>query len=160
MKISYRWLKEFVETDLDARAVADRLTNAGIGVEQITPVVEGLAGVVVGEIEAIERDLGTSAAGHQNRLVRVALPERRFEVVCGAPNVAPGLRAAFAPPGARLPGLGEVKAARIRGVVSEGILCSEQELGLSDDHSGILVLPAEAPLGSDLATYLGLDDWI
>ena len=160
MKISYRWLKEFVETDLDARAVADRLTNAGIGVEQITPVVEGLAGVVVGEIEAIERDLGTSAAGHQNRLVRVALPERRFEVVCGAPNVAPGLRAAFAPPGARLPGLGEVQAARIRGVVSEGILCSEQELGLSDDHSGILVLPAEAPLGSDLATYLGLDDWI
>jgi len=55
MKISFRWLREFVETDLDARAVADRLTNAGIGVEQITPVVEGLAGVVVGEIEAVER---------------------------------------------------------------------------------------------------------
>ncbi|HKX06040.1 MAG TPA: phenylalanine--tRNA ligase subunit beta, partial [Methylomirabilota bacterium] len=100
MKISYRWLKEFVETDLDARAVADRLTNAGIGVEQISPVVEGLAGVVVGEIEAVERELGTSAAGHVNRLVRVALPDRRFEVVCGAPNAAPGMRAAFAPPGA------------------------------------------------------------
>jgi len=160
MKIPYRWLKEFVETDLDARAVADRLTNAGIGVEQITPVVEGLAGVVVGEIEAIERDLGTSAAGHQNRLVRVALPGRHFQVVCGAPNAAPGLRAAFAPPGARLPGVGEVKAAKIRGVVSEGILCSEKELGLSDDHAGILVLPAEAPLGADLSPYLGLDDWI
>ena len=160
MKITYRWLQEFVETDLDARAVADRLTNAGIGVEQVAPVVEGLSGVVVGEIEAIERDLGVSAAGHHNRLVRVALPDRRFSVVCGAPNAAVGLRAAFAPPGARLPGLGEVKAARIRGVVSEGILCSEKELGVSDDHSGILVLPAEAPRGADLSTYLGLDDWI
>jgi len=160
MKIPYRWLKEFVETDLDARTVADRLINAGIGVEQITPVVEGLAGVVVGEIEAIERELGVSAAGHHNRLVRVALPGRRFSVVCGAPNAVPGARAAFAPPGARLPGLGEVKAAKIRGAVSEGILCSEKELGLSDDHSGLFTLPPEAPLGADLATYLGLDDWI
>jgi phenylalanyl-tRNA synthetase beta chain len=160
MKITFRWLKEFVETDLDAHAVADRLTNAGIGVEQIAPVVEGLAGVVVGEIEAVERDLGVSAAGHHNRLVRVALPDRRFSVVCGAPNATPGLRAAFAPPGARLPGLGEVQAAKIRGVVSEGILCSERELGISDDHSGVLVLPAEAPLGADVSTYLGLDDWV
>jgi phenylalanyl-tRNA synthetase beta chain len=160
MKITLRWLREFVETDLDARALADRLTNAGIGVEQITPVVEGLTGVVVGEIEAVERDLGVSAAGHVNRLVRVALPGRHLSVVCGAPNAEPGLRAAFAPPGARLPGLGEVKAARIRGVVSEGILCSEKELGLSDDHRGLLLLPPEAPLGADLATYLGLDDWI
>ena len=160
MKISYRWLKEFVETELDARAVADRLTNAGIGVEQITPVVEGLAGVVVGEIEAVERELGASAAGHVNRLVRVAVPGKHYSVVCGASNAAPGRRAAFAPPGARLPGLGPVKAAKIRGVISEGILCSEKELGLGDDHSGILVLPGEAPLGADLATYLGLDDWI
>lgn len=160
MKISYRWLQEFVETELDVRAVADRLTNAGIGVEQIAPVVEGLAGVVVGQIEAVERELGTSAAGHVNRLVRVAVPGQHFSVVCGAPNAAPGLRAAFAPPGARLPGLGPVTAAKIRGVVSEGILCSERELGLSDDHGGILVLPVEAPLGADLITYLGLDDWI
>jgi phenylalanyl-tRNA synthetase beta chain len=158
MKITYRWLKEFVETDLDARAVADRLTNAGISVEQIAPVVEGLAGVVVGEIEAIEGDLGVTATGHHTWLVRVVLPDRHFSVVCGAPNAAPGVRAAFAPPGARLPGLGEVKAAKIRGTISEGILCSEKELGLSDDHSGILVLPAEAPLGADLSTYLGLDD--
>ncbi len=160
MKISFSWLKEFVETELGAREVADRLTNAGIGVEQIAPVVEGLAGVVVGEIEAIERDLGVSAAGHHNQLVRVALPDRRYSVVCGAPNAAAGARAAFAPPGARLPGLGEVKAAKIRGVVSEGILCSEKELGISDDHSGLLLLPAEAPLGADVVRYLGLDDWI
>jgi len=160
MKITHRWLKEFVETDLDVRAVADRLTNAGIGVEQISPVVEGLSGVVVGEIEAIVGDLGTGATGHHTWLVRVALPGRHYSVVCGAPNAAPGLRAAFAPPGARLPGLGEVKAAKIRGAVSEGILCSERELGISDDHSGLLLLPAEAPLGADLSTYLGLDDWV
>ncbi len=63
MKISYRWLQEFVETELDAREVADRLTNAGIEVEQVTPVVEGLSGVVVGEIEAIEQELGRERGG-------------------------------------------------------------------------------------------------
>lgn len=160
MKVSYRWLKEFVETDLDPREVADRLTNGGIAVEQIAPVVEGLSGVVVAEIEAVERELGVTAAGHHNRLCRVALADRRFSVICGAPNAAPGLRTALAPPGARLPGLGPVKAAKIRGVVSEGILCSEKELGISDDHTGVLELPADAPLGADLSTYLGLDDWI
>src|SRR5262249_2460832 len=81
-------------------------------------------------------------------------------VICGAPNAAPLVRAAFAPPGATLPGLGEVKTAVIRGVTSEGMLCSERELGLSEDHAGILALPADAPLGADLVTYLGLDDWI
>jgi phenylalanyl-tRNA synthetase beta chain len=88
----------------------------------------------------------------------VALPGRKFSVICGAPNAAVGLRTAFAPPGAVLPVGGEVKAARIRGVVSEGILCSERELGIGDDHRGILELPSEAPIGTDLSTYLGLDD--
>ncbi|PYO35093.1 MAG: phenylalanine--tRNA ligase subunit beta [Candidatus Rokuibacteriota bacterium] len=160
MKISYRWLKEFVETELTPREIADRLVNAGIEVAAITPVVEGLSGVVVAEIEAIERDLGATPAGHHNRLCRVRLPDRTFSVICGAPNATPGLRTAFAPPGATLPASGAVKAVRIRGVSSEGILCSEQELGLSEDHGGILALPADAPLGADLSTYLGLDDWI
>src|SRR5262249_24468249 len=97
--------------------------------------------------------------GHHNKLCRVRLPDRAFSVICGAPNAASGVRTAFAPPGATLPKIGPVKAARIRGVTSEGILCSERELGLGEDHSGILVLPADAPLGADLATYLGLDDW-
>ncbi|HET8578546.1 MAG TPA: phenylalanine--tRNA ligase beta subunit-related protein, partial [Methylomirabilota bacterium] len=159
MKISYRWIKEYVETDLPARELADRLTNAGIAVEAVEPVVKGLSGVVVAVIEAIEKDLGTTAAGHVNRLCRVTLPDRKFSVVCGAPNAVVGLRTAFAPPGASLPG-GPVKAAKIRGVVSEGILCSERELGIGDDHRGILELPSEAPIGTDLSTYLGLDDEI
>src|SRR5437879_2875560 len=160
MKISYRWLTEFVETDLGPREIADRLVNGGIEVAAISPVVEGLSGVVIAEIEAIERDLGPTPAGHQNRLCRVRLPDRTFSVICGAPNATPGLRTAFAPPGATLPPGGAVKAVRIRGVGSEGILCSERELGLSEDHGGILALPADAPLGADLSAYLGLDDWI
>ena len=160
MKISYRWLQEFVETDLAPREIAERLINAGIEVASINPVVEGLSGVVIAEIESIVQDLGETAAGHHNTLCRVRLPDRAFSVICGAPNVAPGVRTAFAPPGATLPRIGAIKATTIRGVGSEGMLCSERELGLSDDHAGILVLPGDAPLGADLATYLGLDDWI
>ena len=159
MKVSYRWLQEFVRTDAAPADIGDRLTNAGIPVEQVTPVVEGLSGVVVGQIEAIERELGAGASGHVNRLCRVVVPGGTRSVVCGAPNAAPGLRTAFAPPGATLGGRA-VKAAKIRGVVSEGILCSEKDLGISEDHSGLLALPADAPVGADLAGYLGLDDWI
>ena len=160
MKLSYRWLTEYVETDLAPAVLADRLTNAGIPVEQVAPVVEGLAGVVVGEIKAIEGELGAGSGGHQNRLCRVTVPGRSLSVVCGAPNARPGLRTALAPPGATLPGIGAVAAAKIRGVVSEGMLCSERELGLGDDHAGVLELPGDAPLGADLVTYLGLDDTI
>ena len=84
MKISYRWLHEFVETDLPPAAVADRLVNAGIEVASVQPLVEGLSGVVIGEIEAIEKDLGVTPAGHHNRLCRVALPDKTFSVICGA----------------------------------------------------------------------------
>ena len=160
MKISYRWLKEFVETDVGPAEIKERLVHAGIEVASASPVVEGLSGVVVGEIEAIEKDLGPTPAGHHNRLCRVALPDRKFSVICGAPNAAPGLRTAFAPPGATLPGGRAIKATRIRGVVSEGMLCSEKELGIGEDASGILALPADAPVGADLSTYLGLDDTI
>jgi phenylalanyl-tRNA synthetase beta chain len=160
MKISYRWLQEFVDTDLTPREIAERLVNAGIEVAAIDPVVEGLSGVVIAEIVAIERELGVTRAGHLNKLCGVRLPERTYSVICGAPNAAPGVRTAFAPPGATLPGSGVVKATVIRGVGSEGMLCSEKELGLSEDHAGVLVLPADAPLGADLGTYLGLDDWV
>ena len=166
MKISHRWLLEFVETDLPAAAIADRLVNAGIEVPSVSPLVEGLSGVVVGEIEAIEKDLGVTPAGHHNRLCRVALPDKKFSVICGAPNAAPGLRTAFAPPGATLPASAAfpegraIKAAKIRGTVSEGMLCSELELGIGQDGSGILELPADAPLGAPLIQYLGLDDAI
>jgi len=159
VKVSYRWLLEYVQTDLTAVEVQERLVRAGIEVASVTPVVEGLSGVVVGQVEAVGE--GPGGGGEPGaRLCRVALPDRRYAVVCGAPNVAPGLRTAFAPPGARLPGLGPVAAATIRGTTSEGILCSERDLGIGDDHRGVLELPSDAPLGADLGTYLGLDDQI
>jgi phenylalanyl-tRNA synthetase beta chain len=160
VKITYRWMKEFVDTDLGPRDIADRLTNAGIEVASIAPVVEGLSGVLVAEITAIEQELGVTATGHRNRLCRVAVPDKAVAVVCGAPNVTVGLRTALALPGATLPGGRTVKAARIHGVRSDGMLCSEKELGLGDDHHGILELPRDAPLGADLASYLGLDDHV
>jgi len=164
MKIPYRWLREFVDVDLTPQQAADRLTNAGVEVAAVTPLAPaGLAGVVVGEIEALERQLGESR-GHRIVLCRVTTGRERFAVVCGAPNVAVGLRAAFAPPGARLPEAGgsrEVGVARIRGVESQGMLCSERELGIGDEHeTGILALGADAPLGADLLAVLGLQDHV
>ncbi len=159
MRIPYRWIREFVDLELTAEQAADRLVNAGVEVAGITPLAPAdLAGVVVGEIEAIERELGESH-GHRLVLCRVVTGRDRFSVVCGAPNVGPGLRAAFAPPGATLPGGRRVATAKIRGVESQGMLCSERELGLGPEHeTGILLVDAEARLGADLVTHLGLDD--
>jgi phenylalanyl-tRNA synthetase beta chain len=160
MKISYRWLREHVEVDLRPEAVADRLVNAGIEVAEVSPLVAGLSGVVVAEIEAVERELGQSPAGYRLTLCRVVTADQKYLVVCGAPNATPGARAAFAPPGAALPGGRTVQAISIRGQRSEGMLCSEKELGLGEDEAGILLLPRDAPLGTDLVAALGLDDWI
>jgi phenylalanyl-tRNA synthetase beta chain len=155
----YRWIREFVEVDLGAAEAADRLLNAGVEVTAVTPLrPAALAGVVVGEIEAVERELGDSH-GHRLVLCRVSTGGQRFSVVCGAPNAAVGARAAFAPPGAVLPGGRRIEVAKIHGVESQGMLCSERELGLGDEHeAGILRLDADAPLGADLVAHLGLDD--
>ncbi len=158
MKISYRWIREFVDLQITAEQAADRLINAGVEVASLTPVAPGLKGVVVGEIESIERELGESH-GHRLVLCRVSTGSQRFSVVCGAPNVARGMRAAFAPPGAVLPGNRAIGAAAMHGTTSEGMLCSERELDLGEEHeAGVLTLEPDAPLGADLVGHLGLDD--
>jgi phenylalanyl-tRNA synthetase beta chain len=158
VKIPYRWIREFVDLPLTAEQAREKLVNAGVEVASLTSIAPDIKGVVVGEIEAIERELGESH-GHRLVLCRVTTGSQRFSVICGAPNAAAGVRAAFAPPGAVLPGHRAIGAATIRGVVSEGMLCSERELGLGEEHeAGILALPADAPLGADLIGYLGLDD--
>jgi phenylalanyl-tRNA synthetase beta chain len=159
MKIPYGWVREFAPLKLSAQDAADRLVNAGIEVASVTPVApEGLRGVLVGEIEAIEQELGESR-GHRLLLCRVRAGGDRFNVVCGAPNARAGVRAAFAPPGASLPGLGVVAAKKIHGVESQGILCSEREVGLGDEHeAGLLLLDGDARVGADLVAQLGLDD--
>jgi phenylalanyl-tRNA synthetase beta chain len=155
MKIPYRWLREFVETDATPQAVAERLTMAGIEVASVTPVVTGLAGVVVGEIAAV----APHPAGAPLTVCDVATGGREpVKVVCGAPNVRAGTRAAFAPPGAILPGERRIEAAVIKGVPSHGMLCSEAELGIGDDAGSILLLGPDAPVGADLVAALGLDD--
>ena len=159
MKIPYDWVREFAPLKLSAPDAADRLVNAGIEVASVTPVApEGLRGVLVGEIEAIQQELGESR-GHRLLLCRVRAGGERFNVVCGAPNARAGVRAAFAPPGASLPGLGVVAAKKIHGVESQGILCSEREVGLGDEHeAGLLLLDGDARVGADLVEQLGLDD--
>jgi phenylalanyl-tRNA synthetase beta chain len=158
VRVSARWLREFVATDRAPADLRELLVGAGIEVAALTPAIEGLSGVLVAEVEAVERHLDLTRPGHQNRLCRVAAGARRYEVVCGAPNVRPGLRTALAPPGATLPGGRRIEATAIRGTVSEGMLCSERELGIGEDASGLIELPADAPPGADLVEYLGLDD--
>jgi len=157
VKIPYNWVRELVDVKLSAEDAADRLVNAGLEVASVTPIGADLAGVVVGEIEAVERELGESH-GHKIVLVRVSTGRARFPVVCGAPNTAVGVRAAFAPPGARLPGGKAIGVAKIRGVESHGMLCSERELGLGEEHEAGLLTVDGAPLGADLVEHLGLDD--
>ncbi len=160
MKIPFRWLREFVDLKLSPADAADRLINAGIEVASVTPLAPDLRDVVVGEIEAIERELGESH-GHRLLLCRVSTGSRRFSVVCGAPNTKVGARAAFAPPGATLPGGRRIAATEIRGVASQGMLCSERELGIGDAHeAGILLLDGDARAGEDLVAHLGLDDHV
>ena len=162
MKIPYGWVREFVDLKLSAQDAADRLVNVGVEVASVTPLAPaGLRGVVVGEIEAVERELGESR-GHRLLLCRVrGRGAQRFSVVCGAPNTRSGVRAAFAPPGASLPGVGVVAAKKIHGVESQGILCSERELGLGDEHeAGLLLLNGDAAVGADLVKQLGLDDHV
>ena len=157
MKIPYGWVREMVDIDLSAEDAADRLVNAGLEVASVTPIAPDVKGVVVGEIEAIEREIGESH-GHRLLLCRVSTGRARFPVVCGAPNTTVGVRAAFAPPGATLPGGRAIGVAKIRGVESHGMLCSERELGLGEEHEAGLLLVDGAPLGADLVRLLGLDD--
>jgi phenylalanyl-tRNA synthetase beta chain len=160
MKIPYKWIQEFVDLRLSPAEAADRLLNAGIEVAAVAPLAPDVRGVVIGEIEAIERELGESH-GHRLLLCRVSTGSQTFSVICGAPNTKVGVRAAFAPPGAVLPGDRRIGTATIRGAESQGMLCSERELGLGEEHeAGILVLDGDAPLGQDLVAHLGLDDQV
>src|SRR5574341_569349 len=160
MKVPYKWIREFVDLRLAPAEAADRLVNAGIEVAGVTPLAPDLSGVVGAEIEAIERELGESH-GHRLVLCRVSTGRARYSVVCGAPNTKVGARAAFAPPGAQLPGSHDVRAVKIRGVESQGMLCSERELGLGEEHeAGLLLVDGSAPLGADLVAHLGLEDHV
>ena len=154
MILSENWLREWVNPDLDTEALARRLTMAGLEVDSITPSAEGLSGVVVAEITAAEQHPDADKL----RVCAVNTGSETVQIVCGAPNAAAGLKAPLAQPGGRLPGGIKIKKAKLRGVESQGMLCSGAELGLSDEHDGLLSLAADAPVGSPIEDYLDLDD--
>ena len=155
MKIPLSWLREYVDIHLSSKELAHNLTMAGIEVGEVTVVGEW-TNCVVGHVEKVE----PVPNADRLTLCTVNSGDGDVQVVCGAPNVAAGQRIAYAGIGARLfnPHSGKtetLKAARIRGVTSQGMICSELELGLSNEHTGILVLPEDAPVGMDLTEYMG-----
>jgi phenylalanyl-tRNA synthetase beta chain len=147
------WLRSFCNPPLAGEALAERLTMAGLEVEAYAPFGPQFSGVLVGEIVAVEK--------HPNAdkltVCTVDAGRERVKVVCGAPNVRAGMKAPLAKVGAVLPKL-QIRKAALRGVESEGMLCSARELGLSEDHSGLLELEGEA--GMDARRALGLDDHV
>ncbi len=155
MKLPYSWLTDWVAVPWAARELGERLTMAGLEIESIEPAAPAFSGVVVAEILSAEKH----PQADKLKVCRVSAgPGGPLQIVCGAPNARAGLKSALATVGARLPGDLDIKAARLRGVESSGMLCSAKELGLGDDSSGILELPADAPVGRPVRDYLQLDD--
>jgi len=155
MLISYNWLKEYVESDLTPQQLADRLTMAGLEVEGMESPGAGVEGVIVGMIDAIKPHPDATKL----TLCDVNTGSEVLPIVCGAKNMKPGDRVPLALVGAALPGGLKIKKASLRGVTSLGMLCSEKELGLSDESSGLMILPDEAAVGEDIRKAVGLDDW-
>jgi phenylalanyl-tRNA synthetase beta chain len=155
MKASLSWLSDHVEVTLPADELAERLTRAGLEVSSVEHVGGDWNQIVVAHVVAVD--------AHPNadrlKLATVDTGTHQITVVCGAPNIRPDQKVAFAPVGARLVDshtgkMTTLKPAKIRGVLSEGMVCSEKELGISDDHEGIMVLPKNAPVGLPLEQYL------
>ena len=155
MKFSELWLREWVNTTLDSEALSNQITMAGLEVDGVEPVSGAFTGVVVGEV----MECGQHPNADKLRVTKVNVGgDRLLDIVCGAPNCRQGLKVAVATVGAVLPGDFKIKAAKLRGEPSEGMLCSFSELGISDDHNGIIELPLDAPIGTDIREYLKLDD--
>ncbi|MEW6442715.1 MAG: phenylalanine--tRNA ligase subunit beta [bacterium] len=156
MKVTLQWLQDHIEISDTADEIAALLTHQGLEVSSCTQVRAGFEGVRTCRILSAEIVPGLE------KLWTCRLDTGRGEavVLCGAPNVRVGAVAALAAPGSRLASGQRIQATRIRGVLSEGMLCSEAELGLSEDHSGILLLADDTPLGKDLADVLSLADHV
>jgi phenylalanyl-tRNA synthetase beta chain len=156
MKFTLSWLKDHLDTDASAEAIADKLTAIGLEVESLTNPAEALAPFTVAKV--LTADKHPQADKLQVLTVDAGTGEK-IQVVCGAPNARAGLVGVFGMPGAVVPANGMVlKVAAIRGVESNGMMCSTRELELGDDHDGIIELPADAPVGTTFPDYAGLND--
>ena len=153
MQISENWLREWVDPPIDSDTLASQLTMAGLEVGSLNVAAPALPGVVVAEVVAVE--------SHPNadklNLCQVNDGKETFSVVCGASNVRAGLKVALARIGAELPGI-KIKKAKLRGVESQGMICSATELQLAESSEGILELPGDASTGMSIVEYLSLND--
>jgi phenylalanyl-tRNA synthetase beta chain len=157
MKVPYDWLAEWVQVPWPAPELGRRLTMSGFELEALEPAAPAFGGVVVAQILSAERH----PQADKLQVCRVSVGSGEpLSIVCGAPNARAGLKSALAQVGAKLPGDVTIRAAKLRGVESQGMLASAKELGLADSSGGILELPADAPLGTALRDYLSLDDTV
>lgn len=155
MKFSESWLREWVSPTLETNALCEQLSMAGLEVDSIESVAGDFSGVVVGEVV----ECGQHPNADKLRVTKINVGEDDLlDIVCGAPNCRQGIKVAVAKVGAVLPGNFKIKKAKLRGEPSFGMLCSVSELGMGEDHSGILELPQDAPIGQDIRDYLSLND--
>ena len=154
MKFSEQWLRGWVSPQVSRDELVARLSMAGLEVDSVTPAAGVFSGVVVGEVLSTEQHPDADKL----RVCQVSNGTETFQVVCGAPNVRPGLKIPFAMIGAELPGDFKIKKAKLRGVESNGMLCSQAELQVGEGNDGLMELPADAPVGEDIRVYLDLED--
>ncbi|MCP3749009.1 phenylalanine--tRNA ligase subunit beta [Pseudomonas sp. SBB6] len=154
MKFSEKWLRGWVNPQVSRDDLVARLSMAGLEVDSVTPAAGQFSGIIVGEVLSTEQHPDADKL----RVCQVSSGSETFQVVCGAPNVRPGLKIPFAMIGAELPGDFKIKKAKLRGVESNGMLCSAAELQISEENDGLLELAADAPVGEDIRVYLDLDD--
>lgn len=155
MKFTLSWLRDHLDTEASVTDIADKLTALGLEVESVDDPAEKLAPFVVAEVLSAERH----PQADKLQVLQVDAGNGPMQVVCGAPNARAGMKGVFGPPGAYVPGSDfTLKIAAIRGVESNGMMCSERELELGQGHDGIIELPADAPVGESFAAYRGLQD--
>ncbi|MBA1147380.1 phenylalanine--tRNA ligase subunit beta [Ectothiorhodospiraceae bacterium WFHF3C12] len=156
MRISEAWLREWVAVPASTQELADRLSMAGLEVDAVEPAAPEFSGVVIGQIV----DCEPHPDADRLQVCRVSDGTNMHQVVCGAPNARPDMLAPFALVGAELPGGLTIKQAKLRGVESQGMLCSAKELGISEDAAGLMELPPSAQVGEKLRAFLGLNDQV
>jgi phenylalanyl-tRNA synthetase beta chain len=155
MKFSESWLRTLVDTKLSSEELSHLLTMAGLEVESLEPVAAQFNDVVVAQVLEVVKHPDADRLNVCKVDTGCGEPTT---IVCGAPNVAVGLLVPCALPGAKLPGDFTIKIAKVRGIESSGMLCSAKELGIAEEASGLLILPADAPFGQSIRQYLDLDD--
>ena len=165
MRVSYEWLKEMVDLPADPQELVAEFVRTGTEVEGVEDTGASLKGVVTGHVldcvphpDSDHMHVCTVDVGQKN--VGKDGKSEPLQIVCGAPNMRSGLNVAVAMIGTVLPGDFKIEKAKKRGVISFGMCCSEAELGLGNDHSGIIELPEDTPVGLDFATWSGLGDTV